>query len=67
MPSKPDSERPASALLLKPEILIGTPSLWWIGLVTAAFLDAFAKLGVSIYSMGFCLQREIKEGDIVVG
>ncbi|GAA5952802.1 hypothetical protein JCM3765_002968 [Sporobolomyces pararoseus] len=52
--------------VVKPEMLIGTPTLWWIGIVTSAFLAAAHKVNWTFYSLAFSLRKDIEVGDLII-
>ncbi|GAA5854827.1 hypothetical protein JCM3766R1_000203 [Sporobolomyces carnicolor] len=66
MPPKTDADRAAHELVLKPEMLMGTPTFWWIGLVTEAFLAACVAVNIVDFSVAFTWQKKIELGDILI-
>ncbi|GAA5856717.1 hypothetical protein JCM3766R1_005818 [Sporobolomyces carnicolor] len=62
MPS--DTEQ--AAAVVAPELLIGTPTLWWIGLVNDRFLAACAEIGITFFSVAFRWRKLIEHGDIII-
>ncbi|GAA5910424.1 uncharacterized protein JCM6883_003001 [Sporobolomyces salmoneus] len=53
-------------LVVPPELLIGTPTLWRMMLVTPTLLQAFYDIGFTSYSIGYQKRKIIAMGDIII-